>query len=82
MEKAVETITHYFSSHFSAILPQYAEWAVIYGWVGNLAVIVAVLTLLFIIFRREVGKEGVATVTYLFGIWALPYIIKEVLNMM
>ena len=82
MEKAIETMTHYFSSHFSAILPQYKAWAIIYGWVGNLAVIVALLTLLFIVFRREVGKEGVATVTYLFVIWALPYIISEVLKMM
>ena len=70
----IVTIVEYYSTHFAENVVEFAAWAPIYGWIGAVSALAAVLTFLFVVFRREAGAVAVSAIVQHAVVWSVPFI--------
>ncbi len=80
MTEIAMRLIDYHTGHF-ATWEAYAEYALIYGWLGAASSIVAILTFIFVVFRREAGKVTAVTISQYFLVWGIPLWVPSLLAM-
>lgn len=81
MTELLMSLIEYHTTHFSQWEAQ-ASYALIYGWLGAASAIVALLTFIFVVFRREAGKVTAVTISQYFLVWGFPIWAPGLLTML
>ena len=70
----------FYTNHFNTQLSEYAEYAVLYGWLAAASALVAGLTLLFALLRREAGRTSALAIGQHFLLWGLPSFLPSIIQ--
>ena len=73
-------LVEYYSQHFATQLAQYADYATLYGWLATSSAIVAFLTFIFALLRREAGRNSALAIGQHFLLWGLPIFLPSVIQ--
>lgn len=67
------------SDRFAELVPDWSALGFVYGWVYVFSLLTAVITLIFVVFRRESGAVSASLIVQWVGVWAIPLIVSSFL---
>ena len=74
-------IVDYYTTHLSNNLPDYADYAIFYGWLAGASAVTAIITLIAALFRREAGKSAAAAIGQHMLVWGIPFFLQAILEL-
>lgn len=72
------SIVEWYMNHFATNVPDFAQYDFVYGWLAAMSGVVALLTLVFVIFKREAGATSASLIGQHILVLGIPFIIGSV----
>lgn len=68
------------ATRFAEAVPDFAALGFIYGWIFVLSMVTAVITFLFVVFKRESGAVSGSLIVQWLAVWAIPMIVSSAIE--
>lgn len=73
-------IQAFYENYYLNNATAYTEWAAIYGWLAAASAVAAIVTLIFVFFRREQARAFAGLIAQHVLVIAVPWLIEPVGN--
>ena len=75
---SILSIVEWYTEHFATNVPDFAQYDFVYGWLAAMSGVVAILTLVFVIFKREAGATSATMIGQHLLVLGVPFMIGSI----